>query len=63
MTITTIERIGNITIFTNPKNDCVGVIEREVPGVEYFHTIRGAREYAMERADLVDGLGAIVTRH
>lgn len=54
-----IERIGTCAIVEVRQTNLVAVVDRDAGDVEYFTSERDARQYAMERVDLVDGLAAI----
>lgn len=55
-----IERIGSLSLVEIRQSHLVAVIDREAGDVEYFTNERDARAFALEQADLVDGLQAIV---
>jgi hypothetical protein len=56
--MTTIERIGTITIAQH--GAVFIVIDRAAPSVETYHSERDARDAALERADLVDAFAYTV---
>ena len=55
-----IERIGHQSIVELRKPQLFAVIDRDTRDVEYFSSEDAARLFAIERADLVDGLAALV---
>jgi len=59
--MTIIERIGTVNVVQH--GQAFIVISRDGQGIDTYTSPRDAHERAMERADLVDGLDAIVTRH
>ncbi len=59
--MTIIERIGTINVVQH--GQAYIVVGRDGQGIDTYTSARDARERAMERADLVDGIEAIATRH
>ena len=59
--MTIIERIGTVNVVQH--GQAFIVIGRDGQGIDTYTSARDARIRAFERADLVDGLDAIVTRH
>jgi hypothetical protein len=59
--MTIIERVGTVNVVQH--GQVFAVIGRDGQGIDTYTSARDARERAMERADLVDGIEAIATRH
>ena len=59
--MTIIERIGQVNVVQH--GQAFLVIGRDGQGIDTYTSKRDAQMRAMERADLVDGLSAITTRH
>ncbi len=59
--MTIIERIGTVNVVQH--GQAYIVVGRDGQGIDTYTSARDARERAMERADLVDGIEAIATRH
>ncbi len=59
--MTIIERVGTINVVQH--GQAFIVVGRDGQGIDTYTSARDARERAMERADLVDGIEAIATRH
>ena len=59
--MTIIERVGTVNVVQH--GQVFAVIGRDGQGIDTYTSERDARDRAFERADLVDGLDAIVTRH
>jgi hypothetical protein len=59
--MTIIERVGHVNVVQH--GQAFLVIGRDGQGIDTYTSPRDARERAFERADLVDGLAAITTRH
>ncbi len=59
--MTIIERVGTVNVVQH--GQAFIVVGRDGQGIDTYTSPREAHERAMERADLVDGLAAITTRH
>ena len=59
--MTIIERVGTVNVVQH--GQAFLVIGRDGQGIDTYTSPREARERAFERADLVDGLDAIVAKH
>jgi len=59
--MTIIERVGTVNVVRH--GAAFIVIGHDGQGIDTYTSEQDARERAFERADLVDGLDAIVTRH
>ena len=59
--MTIIERIGTVNVVQH--GQAFIVIGRDGQGIDTYTSAREARNRAFERADLVDGLAVITTRH
>jgi hypothetical protein len=59
--MTIIERVGHVNVVQH--GQAFIVVGRDGQGIDTYTSSREARERALERADLVDGLAASTTRH